>query len=273
MPFRPPNQLSAVIFDWAGVTVDFGSRAPVLAMLAAFEGQGVAVSEQEVRAHMGKAKREHLDTVLAMPRVKQAWTDKHGAESTDADLDRIYESFLGLQEECITSHSDLIEGCVDSVEHCRSLGMRIGSSTGYTQQLLKPVAAKAAELGYRPDAIVCAGDVSPGRPEPWLCFENARQLGVFPMSGVLKVDDTPAGVTAGRNAGAWAVGVVTSGNEVGLGRNQWDALSPDEQRRRHGAASQRLLDAGAHLLIDSIAELPRVVQELNQRLASGQTPG
>lgn len=273
MAFTPPSKLSAVIFDWAGVTVDFGSRAPVLAMLAAFEEHGVPVTEQEVRAFMGKAKREHLAAILALPRVCEAWQAQHGKPSDEADLDRIYDGFLHLQEDCITSHTDLIEGCVEVVAECRAAGMRVGSSTGYTPNLLRPVAERVAALGYRPDATVCAGDVSPGRPEPWLCFENARLLGVFPMSSVVKVDDTPAGVTAGRNAGAWAVGIVVSGNEVGLSREQWLALSDDEQSQRRAAASERLLAAGAHLLIDTIADLPSVLTELNARLSRGETPG
>ncbi|TWT76049.1 Phosphonoacetaldehyde hydrolase [Posidoniimonas polymericola] len=272
MAFTPPDRLAAVIFDWAGVTVDFGSRAPVLAMLAAFEEQGVPVTEREVRAHMGKAKREHLSAILELPRVRDAWEGRHGKPAEAADLDRIYEGFLHLQEDCITSHSDLIDGCLETVAACRSAGMQIGSSTGYTPALLRPVAERAAALGYRPDATVCAGDVSPGRPEPWLCFENARLLGVFPMSSVVKVDDTPAGVTAGRNAGAWVVGVVVSGNEVGLSLEQWHALSDADQLDRRSAASERLQTAGAHLLIDTIADLPGVITEINSRLGRGETP-
>ncbi|EPG3925851.1 phosphonoacetaldehyde hydrolase, partial [Acinetobacter baumannii] len=31
------TQIQAVVFDWAGTTVDFGSRAPILAFMALFK--------------------------------------------------------------------------------------------------------------------------------------------------------------------------------------------------------------------------------------------
>lgn len=270
-PFLP-EKLSAVVFDWAGVTVDFGSRAPVLAMQAAFEQAGVRVTELEVRTHMGKAKREHLAAILAEQRIQDAWQDTHGSKPQEADLDNIYREFLSFQQECIAGNSAVIAGCVEAVRFCRELGMKIGSSTGYTRELLAPAAARAREEGYEPDSIVCAGDVSPGRPAPWLLLENAKRLDVYPMAGVLKVDDTPAGIAAGLNAGAWAVGVVVSGNETGLSLEEWEALPAERQQSLRESAAKRLTDAGAHSLIDTIADLPAAIDQINQRLLNRESP-
>lgn len=267
-----PEKLRAVVLDWAGVTVDFGSRAPVLAMQAAFDQAGVRVNELEIRAYMGKAKREHLAALLAEQRIQDEWQGAHGSQPKERDLDNIYREFLSLQQECIAENSAVIAGCVRAVRFCRDLGMKIGSSTGYTHELLAPAAARAREEGYEPDSIVCAGDVSPGRPAPWLLLENAKRLNVFPMAGVLKVDDTPAGIAAGRNAGAWVVGVVVSGNETGLSLGEWEALPAQRQQSLRDSAAKRLTDAGAHSLIDTIADLPAAIDQINQRLLNRDTP-
>ena len=39
-------QLKAVIFDWAGTMIDFGCRAPVLALCELFATAGVPVSSR-----------------------------------------------------------------------------------------------------------------------------------------------------------------------------------------------------------------------------------
>lgn len=52
----------------------------------------------------------------------------------------------------------------------------IGSSTGYTQELMEIVAPIAALRGYAPDVMVCADDVPAGRPAPWLNILNLGRL-------------------------------------------------------------------------------------------------
>lgn len=270
--YQVASKLEAVVLDWAGTAVDFGSRAPIVAILAAFEAAGVPVTEAEARKPMGRAKRDHLRDLLAQDSVAQRWRAKHGQNADETALDRIYEDFLLRQAECVAENSGLIEGCLTAIEACRQRGLRIGSSTGYTANLLAKVALRASKEGYEPDVMLSADDVSPGRPAPWLCIENARQLGVSSMAAVVKVDDTPAGVTAGRNAGCWSIGVVASGNEVGLSSEALAALAGPERQAKLDAASKRLAAAGAHLLIDSIAELPEAVDCINTKLKSGERP-
>jgi len=81
--------LKAVVFDWAGTMIDFGSRAPVVALVRLFEGEGVPIGEAEARADMGMAKRDHIRAILSMPHVAAAWHTQHGAPPTEADGDRL----------------------------------------------------------------------------------------------------------------------------------------------------------------------------------------
>jgi phosphonoacetaldehyde hydrolase len=63
--------VKAVILDWAGTMIDHGSRAPVIALLAVFADSGVPLSESEARVDMGRAKRDHIRAILAMPRIAE----------------------------------------------------------------------------------------------------------------------------------------------------------------------------------------------------------
>lgn len=101
---------------------------------------------------------------------------------------------------------------------------------------------------------------------------SAQRLGVYPPWRCVKVDDTEAGVREGRNAGMWAVGVALTGNEVGLSAAAVAALSLPERAARVATARTRLQAAGAHYVVESIAELPAIVSALDQRLAKGERP-
>ncbi|MFQ7552711.1 MAG: hypothetical protein ACLRMZ_23450 [Blautia marasmi] len=72
------NKFDAIIFDWAGTTVDYGSFAPVQAFIKAFEEFGITPTIDEVRAPMGMLKIDHIRTMLSMDRIKDLWTQIHG---------------------------------------------------------------------------------------------------------------------------------------------------------------------------------------------------
>jgi phosphonoacetaldehyde hydrolase len=267
--YRGP--LLAAVFDWAGTVLDYGSRAPVAAVMQTFASFEAPITVEEARGPMGMAKRDHIQAVLNVPRVADLWRSAHGAPPDHRAVDRIYERFLATQLDVLKAHCKLIPGCLETMAYCRERGMRLGSSTGYTRELMNIVVPAARRQGLDFDAVVCADDVPQGRPAPWMCLENARRLGVYPMRAIVAVDDTRVGVEAGLNAGMWTVAVAKSGNSVGLGFKELEALPPDEQRRLVGRAHDQLQAAGAHYVIDSVAELPDVLAAIDRALSAGES--
>lgn len=254
--------LKGVIFDWAGTTIDYGSRAPTMVFAEVFHRKGIAITEAEARGPMGKAKRDHIASVLFLPRVAAAWETKYGRAPTDDDVQSMYIEFLPLQKEILASYSTLIPGAAEVCTDLRSLGLKIGSSTGYTRELMEVVLPLAAQQGYAPDATVCSDEVRSGRPDPWLNFRVAEQLGVYPMSSVMIVDDTPLGIEAGLRAGCITVAVTKSGNALGLSAQQAEALSQEEWNDHRIRIEKEFAQAGAHAVIESIAELPALIRTL-----------
>lgn len=57
-------KIEAVIFDWAGTTVDYGCFAPVQAFIEVFKEFGMEVTMEETRKPMGMLKWDHIKTML-----------------------------------------------------------------------------------------------------------------------------------------------------------------------------------------------------------------
>jgi len=269
---RRPEQVTAVVFDWAGTTVDHGSLAPIRALVQAFDSLGLDVPVAAARDGMGLAKRDHIAHLLASGPAREAFVESFGRAPNDADVDRVYGAFLPVQTAVIREGGALISGVLDCVAELRTRGLRIGSTTGYTRPLLDALLETAARAGYVPDAAICPDDVGAGRPSPLMLYANAVQLRRSPLSSFVKVGDTPADIEEGRAAGTWSVGVAATGNEVGLDAAQLDALSAEERDRVVGEARDRLCDAGADFVIDDLRGLPKVLDEINERLAAGERP-
>jgi phosphonoacetaldehyde hydrolase len=130
----------------------------------------------------------------------------------------------------------------------------------------------AAAQGFGPDSLVCTGDTPEGRPTPYMLYKTFLDLAIWPASSAIKVDDTEVGIAEGLNAGAWAVGVSVSGNVFGLSLEETRALDRGEYERRRAEAAKKLEAAGAHYVIDSVADLMPVVGAIEARLARGERP-
>ena len=102
--------IEAIIFDWAGTVIDFGSCAPVVAMENTFAGEGMKVEQDVIRRYMGMAKREHVIAILSEPVVGARWRDAKGADWTEADVDRVMIALEPAMQSAATEHSQLIPG-------------------------------------------------------------------------------------------------------------------------------------------------------------------
>jgi len=260
------GKLQAVILDWAGTTVDFGSLAPVRALQRVFAQAGVTLTDSEVRQAMGLPKKEHIREIMSVERVRDEWARVHGNLPHEADVERLYSNFVPLQISCLLEYSAVIPGVVDAMERLRSRGLRIGTTTGYTREMLDLLAEASKKVGYIPDCNVAPGDVGAGRPHPFMIYENSVRLQVYPMAAIAKIGDTPADIEEGLNAGAWSIGVAATGNMVGLSRQEFEALPILQREERLVIARRALKSAGAHYVVDTLADLDLVLDEIDARL-------
>ena len=266
-------QLTAVVFDWAGTILDFGSCAPMGAFVRLFEKFGIELSIEEARGPMGMAKWDHIHALGALPHIAAQWAAVHGKPFSDADVDHLYEVFTPMNAAVVADFAAFIPGAVEMVQSLRARGLKIGSTTGYNRPIMDVVLPIAARGGYVPDNLVCAGDLAAGRPTPLMMYRCFADLGVWPPHTVVKVDDTGVGIEEGLNAGTWTVGLAVSGNAVGLPLAEWQALAPARQAELREAATQKLAASGAHYVIDSVADLLPVLDDIGARLARGDRPG
>lgn len=268
--FRGP--VSTAIFDWAGTILDFGCIAPVTAFREAFAEDGIAITEAEARAPMGAAKREHIEMILAQPAVAQRWQAQEGVAPASIDVDRLYAAFLRIDEVNCAIYSDLIPGALETIASLRARNIAIGSTTGYPRSVMDGLMPLAKAQGYEPDHCVTVSDVRRGRPYPDMVLANALTLGAPDVRACIVVDDSPTGLVSARAAGMWAIGIIASGNEVGLSPADWQGLEDAERVTHRERAGAILRAAGAHFTIDTIADLLPVVEEINARLVAGEQP-
>jgi phosphonoacetaldehyde hydrolase len=257
------TQFKAAVFDWAGTMVDFGSFAPMGVFVKAFAQFGIEATIEHARGPMGAPKWDHIRTMMDMPEIAAQWEAKYGNAPSDADVDKVYEIFVPMNEKVAADYADLVPGGKAAIDELSGMGLMIGSTSGYTRSIMENVLPVAAAQGYEPDNLVCSDDLPEGRPGPLGMYKCMVDLVAYPPAAIIKVDDTEPGIKEGVAAGCLTVGVAMSGNAVGKTPEELAQLSEDEIAALRAHATKILKDAGADYVIDSVADLPALVRELS----------
>lgn len=268
--YRGP--LKAILLDWAGTTLDYGCCAPTVVFVQLFERHGVPITMAEARAPMGTHKKVHIQKISELDAVRERWMQTHGRVPNENDIHSMYQDFVSLQRKALADYAELIPGTLDAVKEFRARGLKIGSTTGYTREMMDVLQSEAAQRGYVPDATVCATDVPEGRPAPYMCLQNMLSLQVYPPEALVKVDDTLPGIEEGLNAGMWTIGLAKTGNEIGLNAHEIAQLPPDELNAKLERAYSRMAHCGAHFVVDGIWDVPAVLDEIGARVRRGERP-
>ncbi|XFC39042.1 phosphonoacetaldehyde hydrolase [Stenotrophomonas indicatrix] len=268
------RHVEAVVLDWAGTVVDFGSFAPTTVFVEAFKRAfDFDISLEEARRPMGLGKRDHIRALGCDADIDTRWRRHFGSAMTEAQVNSLYATFMPLQVAKVAEHAGLIPGAGETLRWLRSQGVRIGSCSGYPRQVMEALLPAAAAQGYAPDHVVASDDLAAGsRPGPWMALANVVALGVGDVAACVKVDDSAPGIHEGLRAGMWTVGLSLSGNESGLTQAQFEAADVATLAKARLHASTQLREAGAHYVIDTIADLPPVLLEIESRRARGERP-
>lgn len=255
--------VKAVILDWAGTTVDYGCFAPVGAFLEAFQRRGIEPTLSEVREPMGMLKKEHIKTMLEMERIDICWQEKFGRRYTAEDLDDLYRIYEKELFAVLPKYADVKPGVLETMQALRDKGIKIGSTTGYTDEMMGIVVPEAAKNGYAPD-FWCSPDSvgGKGRPYPYMVFENMKRLGIGSVQEVVKIGDTISDILEGKNAGVYSIGIVEGSSEMGLTKEEYEALSESKKKELIEAVTKRYMAAGADAVILSMGELMAQIEKL-----------
>jgi phosphonoacetaldehyde hydrolase len=258
LQLRATPQLRAVIFDWAGTIVDCGSRAPVLAFQRLFQEFNIPVTTEEARRPMGSHKKEHIRCLLKQPRIAEYFYDINHRSPGEGDVEKMYNAFTPFQLQAIKECAHWIPGAQTTIRHLKSRGIRVGSCTGYSKDMMAPLMELVQGTDCMPECIVTASDIEKGRPAPDMIFEACRQLGISNPDkvSVWKVGDTILDIKEGVNANVTSIGVTDTGNEMGYKEDMLESLKKlSIFKLRQRQITDTMRSEGADAVIPSVAAI------------------
>ena len=271
---RYKGKVQAVILDWSGTTADAYVVAPAVVFVEVFKRQKVEISMLEARGPMGLRKDLHIKALTEVDEIKERWKKIHGKYPEQSDVDRMFADFVPLQLDCLRKYTTLLPGVAEVTQRLQKQGIKIGSTTGFVRSMVDILEEDSAKQGYKPDASVAGDEVTNGaRPSPHMVYKNLDMLNITPIQSVVKVDDTTSGIGEAVNAGCWGIGVTRYSNYMNVDTPEdGKKLSEDEIKKRVAKTKDILEKAGAHYILESLADIEPVIEDINKRIARGERP-
>ncbi|MBO0999740.1 phosphonoacetaldehyde hydrolase [Bacillus sp. SD075] len=267
------NKVEGIILDWAGTAVDFGCFAPVNVFVDIFKNAGVEVTMEEARAPMGMLKIDHIRAMLTMPRISSIWEEQYGRPFNEGDVEKLYAEFEPALMMSLADYTDPIPGVIETVKALRNRGLKIGSTTGYTDTMMGVVVANALKKGYRPDFHVTPDATNSfGRPYPYMIYRNMEELKLTAAWKVVKVGDTISDMQEGVNAGVWSVGIIVGSSEMGLSLDEYTSLPERDKQNLITKTAETFMENGADFTIRTMEDLPELIDRINLLIAEGKRP-
>jgi phosphonatase-like hydrolase len=196
--------IELVIFDIAGTLIEDHDEVTD-SFLAALRGNGIDVSDEEIKEWKGSSKREVIGHFVAR---------QHGSCRIGALIEQIYSDFrFRIEKRYANGGVQPIVGASETFAWLRVRGIKIATTTGFYRELRDAI-LHAAGWTHTFDANVCSDDVAHGRPAPEMIFRAMEHAGVKDPLRIVNVGDTPLDLQSGARAGVKGNVGVLSGKHL-----------------------------------------------------------
>jgi phosphonoacetaldehyde hydrolase len=247
--------------------------APTQVFIEVFSQKNILITVEEARAPMGLAKKDHVRELLRLATVQKQWITEFGQLPSTADTEAIYAELEPALALIVKNYSEPIPGAINLINSLKSMGVKVGTTTGYVAKMMDNILPLATANGLIPDSVVNSSEVSAGRPSPWMIYRNCENMDVYPLNHMVKIGDTVADIQEGKNAGMWTIGLTKSGNEIGLSLAESENADPTWLALKIACAGRKLLDAGADFVAEGVWDCWPILEEIDHQIEITLIPG
>ena len=198
--------IKLVVFDMAGTTVD-EDNVVYKTVRAVINEAGYDFSLDQVLEYgAGKEKKQAITDVLALD----------GQPHSDEEISKIFENFkVRLKKAYAELNVREQPGATEVFRQLREAGIKVALNTGYDKATAEGLVTKIGWVVNRDiDALVTAGDVENGRPQPDMIWKAMHDTGVTTASEVAKIGDSQIDIHEGQNAGCGMTFGITTGSQT-----------------------------------------------------------
>tara|TARA_Y100000996_G_C22427653_1_gene604215 strand:+ start:27 stop:809 length:783 start_codon:yes stop_codon:yes gene_type:complete len=259
--------IRACIFDLGGTIVDRYSITPLLSLKKIFENRKIYVNNKLIWKDMGMNKKEHITNIVKDGYVSNQWTKRYKDYPDDFDINTLFNEFNEIQYKYSDEMIDILPETKQCMDYLDFNYIKTGCTTGFNKENMDIIKRKLERNSIFLDSYVSSSCLDkPSRPFPFMIEKNLENLEISDPKQVIKLDDTEIGIREGNNAGCITIGVARwSINMKIIDIEDAYGYSIFELQEKLKESRKMLKDSGADYVIDTLDELPRIIEKINYK--------
>lgn len=165
--------------------------------------------------------------------------------------------------------SKLLPYVVDSVDKIKNkYGVKIGLTSHYNRKLFNKILDKNKDEGYILDSSVTIDEIK-YKDDTFMIYRNMELQDTYQLESVVKVDNSDEGVKDGLNINCWTIAVISNRS---YSEKNIDNLYPIDIDEIIENNKKKIVENHPHYIINSIIDIPLVLEDINERLEFGDRP-
>jgi phosphonoacetaldehyde hydrolase len=258
--------IRACIFDLGGTIVDRYSATSLYSLKQVFKEHHMNISPKLISRGMGLNKRNHIENIMDNPFVASNWFRENRSYASSSDIDNLFNRFNEIQFEK-SKDIDILPETKPIIDLLKSRNIKTGVTTGFDLPNTLAIKNKLDKNDIQIDNYVSSTCVpDSGRPSPSMLHKNLKELEVYDSHKAIKIDNTGVGITEGKNAGCWTVGVIKWSIYMEMFEpddiNGESLLHSSEYKQKIEKTKKMFYDHGADFVIYDFNELSNTLDEI-----------
>jgi len=247
---------------------------------------------------IGMNRQEHILNILNDKTISKQWLERYNDYPDEYDVKVLFNACCAheIQYEHSEKMIDILPETRECIDYLGFNYIKTGCTTDFSKENMKVIQNKLELNDIYLDSYVSSECLNkpiqtttpvtwpynsatlttetwkrqnrPSRPHPFMIQENMNLLGISNPKEVMKIDDTAIGIDEGKNAGCITVGVARWSIHMNImnisDAYEFDETYPDIQDKLKHSRNV-LREAGADYVIDTLDELPRVIESINYK--------
>ena len=261
--------IKACIFDLGGTIVDRYSLTSLLSLKKLFINRGITLNNNLLLKGVGMKTQEHILNILNDKTILNKWLKRYNDYPDEYDVKVLLNELKREQSGYSKNIIDILPETRECIDYLGFNYIKTGCTAAFDKENMKLIQNKLELNDIYLDSYVSSTCLDkPNRPHKFMIQENMKRLGISNPKEVLKIDNTVVGIEEGKIAGCITVGVARWSIHMNI-MNISDAYEFDErypeiqEKLKH--SRNVLMDSSADYVIDTLDELPRVIESINYK--------
>jgi phosphonoacetaldehyde hydrolase len=261
------TNINCILFNWNGTLIDPYSIGITKTLSDVFRINGIIMTPSLVRQYLGLNIDLHISNILSETEINNKWVTFYKDKPTLQNINELVKKYEKIYENNINYYCDIIPNVKEIFDIIKKNNISIGITTNVSNNINNIIVKKLETNNIKLDNIVCSEDINnSSRPNPFMIYENMKNLNIQTINSVIKVDNNIYGIKEGINAGCWTVGIYKYSSYNIIYDNEMININEKEKKLIEDKTKNKLINAGADFVIPDITYLPEIIEKINTKM-------